>query len=59
VALRRTVALLGEVADAAPDARAAISTREAGAAMGRAEAREGVRAYLERRPPRWEDVQAR
>jgi methylglutaconyl-CoA hydratase len=53
VALRRTVALLGEVADAAPEARAAISTREAGAAMGRAEAREGVQAYLERRPPRW------
>jgi methylglutaconyl-CoA hydratase len=52
-ALRRTVEFLGEVGEAEPGERGALSVEEASVAMGSAEAREGIRAFLERRPPRW------
>ncbi|HEY0487324.1 MAG TPA: enoyl-CoA hydratase-related protein [Mycobacteriales bacterium] len=52
-ALRRTVEFLGEVSAAEPGPRGELAVREAGLAMGTPEAREGIRAYRERRAPRW------
>jgi enoyl-CoA hydratase/carnithine racemase len=47
------VEFLGEVGETEPGERGALSVEEASVAMGSAEAREGIRAFLERRPPRW------
>jgi methylglutaconyl-CoA hydratase len=57
-ALRRTVAFLAEVSATDPRDRGALAAREAGVAMGSAEATEGIQAYLERRSPRWPEAEA-